>query len=191
MGTLRFWLMLALFICGSIPAMMIISGAASLAQTEGGLTLAAAAGAVSAIAVANTCGRFASGIASDRFGRIPTLVLALLMAAVGLGLLFAQTGSVVLFFLGICLAAWCYGSFVGIYPGFTIEEFGARHASVNYGVMAAGFSSAGIIGPMLLKLQAESSALPFAAALGTTALGIATAFALALLCGRIRENTRP
>lgn len=134
LGTLRFWLMLALFICGSIPAMMIISGAASLAQSEGGLSAAAAAAAVSAIAVANTCGRFASGIASDRFGRIPTLMLSLVAAGAGLWLLLAQTGSVVLFFAGICLAAWCYGSFVGIYPGFTIEEFGARHASVNLNI---------------------------------------------------------
>ncbi len=188
LGTLRFWLMLALFICGSIPAMMIISGAASLAQSEGGLSAAAAAAAVSAIAVANTCGRFASGIASDRFGRIPTLMLSLVAAGAGLWLLLAQTGSVVLFFAGICLAAWCYGSFVGIYPGFTIEEFGARHASVNYGIMAAGFSSAGIIGPMLLKLQAESSSLPFTAALCVSAFGLVLASAVRPLCGSMKKT---
>lgn len=184
--TARFWPMLALFICGSIPAMMIISGAATLARTEGGFSAAAAAGAIALIAVANTCGRFASGIVSDRIGRIPTLAGALFLAIAGLGLLWLGTGSSAVFLVGIALAAWCYGSFVGVYPGFTIENFGVRHASVNYGVMAAGFSSAGVIGPMLLGLGDASSRAPaFAAAAGVSLIGLLFAALCLRLCGRI------
>ena len=156
LATPAFYPMLILFICGSTGAMMLISSAAMLSEVQIGLAQAAAAASVSLLAAANTAGRFASGAASDRFGRLPSLAASLLLAMAGLAaVMTAGGGDMVLFFAGLALTAWCYGSFVGIFPGFTVEQFGLKYNSVNYGIMAAGFSTAGIIGPMLLKTFAE------------------------------------
>lgn len=185
-----FWCMLLFFVTGSTGALMLISSAATIAQQQIGLSVAASAGAVSLLAIMNASGRFIAGFASDRFGRIPTLFLCLTSAVSGLLLLHsAGTGSAALFFTGISLVALCYGGFVGIYPGFTVDEFGAKHNSVNYGIMAAGFSSGGILGPWILKLTAASGgyAAAYEAALAVCAAG----FVLGALCARLQRNHAP
>ena len=45
---------------------------------------------------------------------------------------------------------------MGIYPGFTAEEFGAKNKSVNYGIMFSGFSVAGFAGPMAMNMLKEA-----------------------------------
>ena len=43
-----------------------------------------------------------------------------------------------------------FGSFMGVFPGFTAEVFGSRNNSVNFGIMFAGFAVAGVLGPTLM-----------------------------------------
>ena len=181
LSTRTFWPMLLFFITGSTGAMMLFSCVASIAQNAVGLTAAAAAGAVSILALTNTVGRFAAGTVSDRIGRIPALFLSLSLAAVGfIVLLNTHAGDAVLFFAGIGLIGLCYGGYVGIYPGFTVDQFGPKYNSVNYGIMAAGFSSGGILGPMLVKWTANGHdySACYAAALTVIAVG----FVFGLLC---------
>ena len=181
LSTRAFWPMLLFFITGSTGAMMLFSCVASIAQNAVGLTAAAAAGAVSILALTNTVGRFAAGTVSDRIGRIPALFLSLSLAAVGfIVLLNTHAGDAVLFFAGIGLIGLCYGGYVGIYPGFTVDQFGPKYNSVNYGIMAAGFSSGGILGPMLVKWTANGHdySACYAAALTVIAVG----FVFGLLC---------
>ena len=40
---------------------------------------------------------------------------------------------------------------MGVFPGFTVDQFGVRNNSVNYGIMFIGFAFAGYVGPMVLK----------------------------------------
>ncbi len=56
-----------------------------------------------------------------------------------------------LFYIGICLIGVCFGAFMGIYPGFTADNFGTKNSSVNYGIMFIGFSAAGLIGPQIMS----------------------------------------
>ncbi|MBR2389897.1 MAG: MFS transporter, partial [Mogibacterium sp.] len=39
------------------------------------------------------------------------------------------------------------GALMGVYPGFTADQFGVRNNSVNYGIMFIGFAVAGYFGP--------------------------------------------
>lgn len=153
-----FYAMLVLFICGSTGALMLIPSAVMISMQQIGLTAQAAAGCVSALAVANTLGRVSGGLISDRIGRLPTLGLSLFAAMSGLMLLLCSgTDDVTTFLAGLILTTVCYGSFVGVFPSLTVETFGLKYNSVNYGIMAAGFSSAGILGPVLLKLFSDAS----------------------------------
>jgi MFS family permease len=63
-------------------------------------------------------------------------------------LFFCKGGSLVLFYAGLGVIAFSFGSLMGIYPGFTAQRFGRKNNSANYGMTMIGFSLAGILGPM-------------------------------------------
>ena len=117
-----FYAMLVLFICGSTGALMLIPSAVMISMQQIGLTAQAAAGCVSALAVANTLGRVSGGLISDRIGRLPTLGVSLFAAMSGLMLLLCSgTDDVTTFLAGLILTTVCYGSFVGVFPSLTVE----------------------------------------------------------------------
>lgn len=39
---------------------------------------------------------------------------------------------------------------MGVYPGFTADQFGPKNNSVNYGIMFIGFAIAGYFGPQIM-----------------------------------------
>ncbi len=147
-----FYPMILLLFCGSFAGMMVISQASSVAQNMIGMTAAAASIAVAFLALFNATGRVAAGLFSDKFGRINTLFGALLIGIAGLFCLYISgPDAVVLFYIGIAATGLCFGSFMGVYPGFTADQFGPRHNGVNYGIMFVGFSLAGYFGPQLMR----------------------------------------
>ena len=181
MATPLFWMMLLLFITGSTAALMMISSAATIAQQQIGASLSLAALSVSLLAVMNAAGRIVGGTVSDKIGRIPALLVNLVIAIVGLALLLlSKEGAVMGFIAGLSCVGFCYGGFVGVFPGFTVDQFGAKHNSVNYGIMAAGFSLGGVIGPWLLRLFSQPGHYDHAywAAMVVSALG----FLFAAIC---------
>ena len=83
LATPSFYLMLLLLTCGAITGMMVISQASGMAQGLAGMTPAAAAIAVSVLALFNALGRIGAGTLSDRIGRVGTLRLACCLALAG------------------------------------------------------------------------------------------------------------
>ena len=174
-----FYPMIVLLLCGALSGMMIISQAASIAKTSIGMGPAAAAAAVSVIALFNMAGRMAAGMLSDRLGRLAVLMGALVLSACGLGVLMtAGTGDDASFYLGCVLVGLSFGAFMSIYPGFTADRFWTAHASVNYGIMFCGFAAAGFGGPTLMR-EMQAAGMDFEAccmmALGFCAAGLMTA----------------
>lgn len=171
-----FWPMLGLLGCGALPAMMVISQMAGLAKSVLGLSPAAAASVVSAMALANMLSRLVSGGLSDRWGRVRVLVGALLCSGAGLGLM-TQTNE--LFLLGPIAIGVAFGAFMGVFPGFTADQFGTRYATVNYGVMFIGFAMAGLLGPMLMHaLQSSGFSLSVILNIGMGVVAFGLVFAL-------------
>ncbi len=151
LSTKRFYQMIAMLVCGVIPAMMFIPFCFALAKDLAGLSSVSASIAVSVLALSNVGGRFVAGAASDRFGRVATLSGAMLVTVWSfIGLSFATPELTVLFWVAVVGVGLAFGAFMAIYPGFTSEEFGSRHNSVNYGIMFSGFAIAGFAGPGLL-----------------------------------------
>lgn len=147
-----FYIMLIMLTCGGTFGLMIISGAKGLAL---GMTTASASNAtlfVSVLCLFNTAGRLVAGTLSDKLGRINTLTFALVIALIGLATLYicAATGSILLFAIGLMLIGICFGTFMGVFPGFCTDQFGTKNNTVNYGIMWIGFSAAGIVGPSVL-----------------------------------------
>lgn len=191
--TAEFLPLFVLFTCSATMGLMLLSNISAIAQEQLGASAAWAALAVSVISIANTCGRFLSGTLSDRMGRIPTLMAALMLALVGLWLLSsAGVGNTTQFFLGITGIGICFGAFIGIYPGLVADEYGPAHSSVNFSLMMFGYSVGGLVGPLLVRWAAESAAGDFSRAyLASSAIA-----ALGLLCALIvlllkRHATHP
>ena len=150
--TPAFYIMLLLLTCGAFTGMMIISQASAVAQNMIGMTVVSASLAVSVLAFFNALGRIVAGYVSDKIGRINTLTVACALAIVGLVCLFnCGQGTVALFYVGLSVVGISFGSFMGVYPGFTADQFGPKNNSVNYGIMFIGFALAGYFGPQIMR----------------------------------------
>ncbi|MDD7408812.1 MAG: OFA family MFS transporter [Anaerovoracaceae bacterium] len=147
-----FYVMFIMLVCGAFFGLMMISQCASIATFKG---IAAAATIVSVLALFNALGRVGCGTISDKLGRINTLIICLILAAIGLVLMLVSgdKGSIALFVVGICLVGFGFGAFMGVYPGFTADQFGAKNNGVNYGIMFIAFALAGVLGPMIMKAR--------------------------------------
>jgi MFS family permease len=147
-----FYIMLALLCCGAFTGLMVISQAAPVAQEMIGMSTAAAAIAVSILALVNTCGRIIAGFLSDKVGIVKTLLGVFILSIVGLlSLYFSGIGNTSRFYSGIFCIGLAFGAIMGIFPGFTALQFGSKHNSVNYGIMFIGFAVSGYFGPTIMS----------------------------------------
>lgn len=180
--TPNFYLMLVMLTCGAVAGLMCISLASPLARLMIGMSTAAATLAVSVLALFNVLGRVLAGVVSDKIGRINTLMLACILSLPGLYLLYlAGPGDNLLFYVGISIIGLCFGAFMGVFPGFTADQFGARFNSVNFGIMFCGFAIAGYVGPTIMSATFASShsykaAFPIGMAFSVAALLLALIF---------------
>ncbi|MBP1575721.1 MAG: OFA family MFS transporter [Oscillospiraceae bacterium] len=171
-----FYVMILMLCCGAFSGLMVTSQASPVAQNMIGMTAAEAAVAVSILAMFNTLGRILAGFISDKIGSVNTILGVFLVSVLGLGLLFISgEGSVATFYIGVCIVGLCFGSIMGIYPGFTASQFGGRNNSVNYGIMFIGFAAAGYFGPTIMSKIYASAGAYQTAFLAAMALAIAGA----------------
>lgn len=185
-----FYVMIFMLLCGAFSGLMAVSQASPIAQRMIGMTPAAAAIAVSVLALFNAAGRILSGMISDRIGYVRTFLGVFATAVAALLLLFfCREGSVALFYLGISLLGLCFGSFMGVYPSFTARQYGAKNNSVNYGIMFIGFAVAGYFGPTIMASVYNGTGSyknAFLIAVGLSLLG----FALTLLYGKLNDREK-
>lgn len=177
-----FYVMLVMLTCGGTFGLMIISTAKGLAMDMAGADAATATLFVSVLCLFNTAGRLVAGTLSDKLGRINTLSGALVCALAGLSILYVcgMVPSLTLFALGVILIGICFGTFMGVFPGFCTDQFGTRNNTVNYGIMWIGFSAAGILGPSVLTSIHNATGSyqgAFLVAIAMAALGLALSFA--------------
>lgn len=147
-----FYPMILVLLCGAFYGLMCSALASPIAQGMIGMSVAAATTVVSVLALFNTGGRIIAGYVSDKIGRINTLTIAFVFAIIGLiCLYFSGQGDVSKFYIGIISVGVSFGAFMGVFPGFTADQFGTKHNSVNYGIMFIGFAISGYFGPTVMK----------------------------------------
>lgn len=172
-----FYTMIGLLMCGAFYGLMIISQASPIAQNLVGVTPAAAAVCVSVLALFNMAGRIVAGYISDHFGRINTLTVMLALSIAGFVLLLnVGAGQLPLFMTALSIVGLSFGAFMGIFPGFTADQFGSRHNGVNFGIMFIGFALSGWLSPMALNFIYRSQGsyrVAFFICVGLVFLGLA------------------
>lgn len=190
-----FYLMIAMMLCGAFSGLMITSQASPMAQSITGMSVTAAAAAVSVLALFNAAGRIVAGFLSDRFGRVTVLIGAFVLELAGLAVLLTTgAGGELQFIAGVSVMGICFGSLMGVYPGFTADKFGARYNSVNYGIMFIGFATAGYFGPLAVRSVLGATGAytgTFYIAGALACLGIILAFVYRGVTKKAGEKSKP
>jgi OFA family oxalate/formate antiporter-like MFS transporter len=148
-GLLRdplYYLLAGMILVGGISGMIIIAHASPILQLVGGYSAAVAGSFVGILALCNSAGRVGWGVISDRFGRMPTMVV--IYAFLGAAMFWlASTPFAVL--VPVLIAGMAFGGFMGQLASLAADAFGSKYLPINFGMMFVPFAIAAMIGPRL------------------------------------------
>ncbi|MEF3367486.1 OFA family MFS transporter [Methylocystis sp. 9N] len=118
---------------------------------------AIAAGFTGLLSLCNIGGRIGWASASDRFGRKATYAIFfvlgfLLYASVPFA---AQSGAVVVFVLVFAVIITMYGGGFATIPAYLADIFGTHHVGAIHGRLLTAWSTAGVLGPVLVNYIRE------------------------------------
>ena len=147
-------------LCLNVTAGIGVLGQASAMSQEmfpGKITAVAAAGFVGLLSLFNMIGRFFWASTSDYIGRRNTYMI---FFALGMALYAAvpwtgETGSIVLFVLFYCVIMTMYGGGFATIPAYLRDVFGVRYVGAIHGRLLTAWSTAGVLGPVLVNYIRE------------------------------------
>ena len=147
-------------LCLNVTAGIGVLGQASAMIQEafpGKITALAAAGFVGLLSLFNMIGRFFWASTSDYIGRRTTYMI---FFALGMVLYAAvpwtgQTGSIVLFVAFYCVIMTMYGGGFATIPAYLRDVFGVRYVGAIHGRLLTAWSTAGVLGPVLVNYIRE------------------------------------
>src|SRR5579871_6378693 len=116
-----------------------------------------AAGFTGLLSLFNIAGRFCWASLSDYIGRKNTYYAFFLLgiALYALAPLFAVTGNKLLFVLGFCIILSMYGGGFSTVPAYLADMFGTQFVGAIHGRLLTAWSTAGIIGPVVVNYLRE------------------------------------
>jgi MFS family permease len=159
LGTPQFWL-LWLVLCLNVTAGIGVLGQASPMIQEmfpGVISAGAAAGFVGLLSLANMGGRFVWSSLSDHIGRKGVYSLFFLLGALLYALVPAtgRAGSVALFVAGYVVIISMYGGGFATIPAYLRDMFGTVQVGAIHGRLLTAWSTAGVLGPVLVNYIRE------------------------------------
>jgi MFS family permease len=161
-GTPQFWL-LWIVLCTNVTAGIgIIEQASPMIQElfKGTIGPVAAGGFVGLLSLFNMGGRFFWSSVSDFIGRKPTYSIFFALGAV-LYFILPRTGAdhlnnVKLFVTIAAVLLSMYGGGFATIPAYLRDMFGTYHVSAIHGRLLTAWSTAGVLGPVLVNYMRES-----------------------------------
>ena len=165
--TPQFWLLWVVLCMNVTAGIGVLETASPLIQESfsdaamgagKGVTAAAAAGFVGLLSLFNLLGRFFWSSASDKLGRKPTY-----MSYFGLGVLLyalvptlGQNAQLGLFVMVACVILTMYGGGFATIPAYLSDLFGKFQVGAIHGRLLTAWSTAGILGPLIVNYLHES-----------------------------------
>jgi len=156
--TRQFWLIWAVLCLNVSAGIGVIGMASPMLQEIFGASAAVAAGFTGLISLFNIGGRFFWASLSDHIGRKTTyatfflLGIALYASAPSL----ARAGSQAAFVLAVCVIVSMYGGGFATIPAYLADTFGTQYVGAIHGRLLTAWSTAGIIGPVLVNYIREA-----------------------------------
>ena len=157
--TVQFYL-LWLVLCLNVTAGIGVLGQASVMIQEmfkGTVTAAAAAGFVGLLSLFNMGGRFFWSTASDYLGRKTTYFVFFLLGAVLYACVpfMGTVGNVTLFVVLYAIIMSMYGGGFSTIPAYLADIFGTKFVGGIHGRLLTAWSTAGVLGPVLVNYIRE------------------------------------
>ncbi len=179
----RFWGLWICFTLGTVVGLTAIGITSPVAQIAAGLSPAAAAAAVSLMAIANGVGRPLFGMLADNIGirKAAQTAFGIITAAGGLMLLVWQLPAdaellrIIIFGASFTLLWLVLGGWLAIAPAATNQLFGRRFYTRNYGFVYTAYGAGAIIGTVMSGALYDlfgGYQMLFAAILGAGLIGI-------------------
>jgi MFS family permease len=153
----QFWFIWAVLCLNVSAGIGVIGMASPMLQEIFGASAAVAAGFTGLISLFNIGGRFFWASLSDHIGRKATyatfflLGIALYASAPSL----ARAGSQAAFVLAVCVIVSMYGGGFATIPAYLADTFGTQYVGAIHGRLLTAWSTAGIIGPVLVNYIRE------------------------------------
>ncbi|BDD83325.1 MFS transporter [Tsukamurella pulmonis] len=162
--TPQFWLLWIVLLCNVTAGIGILEQAADMIQDffrddtgVSTVTATVAAGFVGLLSVANMAGRLGWSTASDYIGRKPTYMIYL---GVGillyLGLATVGASSTALFVLFCAVIISFYGGGFATVPAYLRDLFGTFQVGAIHGRLLTAWSTAGVLGPLIVNRVLDS-----------------------------------
>lgn len=159
-----------------IPGLLVL-GAAKNIGLDSNLTVVAAAGLVSVLALSNAGSRLISGSLSDKFGTLNILKLIFVITITSLVIISLFSDVKVLFYISIIGIAIGYGGFLSLFPTFTNQQFGSYRYGSNYGIVYQAYGLAALSG-IFIKSVSGSYTNTFIISAIAGVIGLAIAFTI-------------
>jgi MFS family permease len=160
---------------------------ADLAPEQAAAVATVAAGFTGLLSLFNIIGRFLWASASDWLGRKLTYTVFFLVGAglYALAPTAGELGNVALFVTLFCIILTMYGGGFATIPAYLADLFGTRYVGAIHGRLLTAWSTAGILGPLLLSVTLDTltrAGMSKAAAYGTTMYLLAGLLLVGFLC---------
>ena len=157
--TRQFWLLWAV-LCLNVTAGIGVLGQASPMIQEmfpGSISVSAAAGFVGLLSLANMIGRFFWSSLSDFIGRKSVYATFFALGAVLYAVVPAlgRAGSIVAFVAGYVVIMSMYGGGFATIPAYLRDMFGSFQVGAIHGRLLTAWSTAGVLGPVLVNYIRE------------------------------------
>ena len=157
--TPQFWL-LWVVLCMNVTAGIGVLGQASPMIQEmfpGSISVAAAAGFVGLLSLANMAGRFFWSSLSDYIGRKRVYATFFLLGATLYALVptIGKAGNITLFVAGYVVIMSMYGGGFATIPAYLRDMFGTIQVGAIHGRLLTAWSTAGVLGPVLVNYIRE------------------------------------
>jgi len=177
--TPQFWLLWVMFILAAAAGLMTIGNVTTFTKdqlilggisTEDASILAVTTG--SFLSIFNSAGRIVWGAASDRLGRIITMII--MFGTLGVAMFFfGIQREFLLLLVGACVIGFCFGGNFALFPSATDDYFGTKNLGRNYGLVFTAYGVAGALGPFIAGVLVYDVAFPILGILAFLAAALA------------------
>ncbi|MFC0271082.1 OFA family MFS transporter [Metabacillus herbersteinensis] len=152
----RFWMLWWMMLVNISAGIMLISVASPMAQEKVGMTTIAAASMVGLMGLFNGGGRIGWATLSDYLGR-STVYLVFFATQLLFFLLLPYITNVFIFQFIIFAILTMYGGGFALLPAFIGDLFGTKQLGAIHGYLLTAWSTAGIVGPMVVAYIRETT----------------------------------
>jgi OFA family oxalate/formate antiporter-like MFS transporter len=152
----RFWMLWWMMLINISAGIMLISVASPMAQEKVGMSAIAAAAMVGLMGLFNGGGRIGWATISDYIGR-PTVYVIFFVVQLVFFLLLPYITNVYIFQFVIFAILTIYGGGFASLPAFIGDLFGTKQLGAIHGYLLTAWSTAGILGPMVVAYIREAT----------------------------------